>query len=69
MKERRAKILRRMISDQETQECLFLVRNGIPYDVAFSLNANMRYAWCVIFQRFDNKKFNFKTMQFEDGAG
>lgn len=65
MDDRQAQILRRMITDHELNECLFLIRNGVPFDVAFSLTAQERFAWCVIFQRFDGLKFNFQTMKFE----
>ena len=28
-------------------DCLYLVRNGVPFDVAFSLPADERLAWVV----------------------
>lgn len=58
-------LIRAIALDHEWQEILFLVRNGVPFDVAHSLSWQERYAFCIIFQRFDGAKFNFKTMEFE----
>lgn len=47
-------------------ECLWLVRNGVPYDVAFSLSDTERAAYCIVFSKFEGAKFNWDTMTFED---
>jgi hypothetical protein len=33
--------------------CLYLVKNGVPFDVAFSLPPDEAAAWSVIFGRMD----------------
>lgn len=49
------------------REALFLVSNGVPFDVAFSLDDMTRLAWVVILKESqDPVKFNFTTMQFEE---
>jgi hypothetical protein len=45
----------------ELIECLWLVRNNVPFDVAFSLRDHERFAWCVIFARFEGSDFDFAT--------
>jgi len=47
-------------------ECLWLVRNGIPFDVAFQIDPELRAAMAVQFSIFEGRKFNLKTMQFEE---
>jgi len=63
---RQKSLLRNLILDPELNECLLLVKYGVPFDVAFSLTWQDRFAWCVILQRFDGAKFNFQKMKFED---
>ncbi len=48
------------------RECLWLVKNGVPFDVAFGLDDVMRAGWCIIFSEMEGNKFNFTTMQFEE---
>lgn len=48
------------------RECLFLIKNGIPFDVAFAIDDVTRAAWSIIFSEMNGAKFNFNTMQFED---
>lgn len=45
---------------------LWLVKNGVPYDVAFSLDPTELQAYTIIFGEFEGKKFNWGSMQFED---
>jgi hypothetical protein len=42
------------------------VRNGVPFDVAFSLGEVERAAWCVIFSEFEGATFDWRTLRFED---
>ncbi|MDE2354945.1 MAG: hypothetical protein KGL17_07980 [Betaproteobacteria bacterium] len=48
------------------RECLWLVKNGIPFDVAFGLDDVTRAAWCIVFSEQGGAKFNWRTMEFED---
>jgi hypothetical protein len=43
------------------------VRGGIPFDVAFGLDDVTRAAWCIVFSQFEGSKFNWQTMQWDDG--
>ncbi len=42
-------------------DCLYLVRNGVPFDVAFSLGERERLAWAVVFGRLDGRVFDWST--------
>ena len=44
----------------------YLVKNNVPWDVAFSLDAGMVQALCVIFGRMDDKEFCEVTMQWKE---
>jgi hypothetical protein len=46
-------------------ESLFLVRNGVPFDVAFSLDSDMRLAWCVVIGELEGRVFNWPAMRWE----
>jgi hypothetical protein len=48
------------------RDALWLVKNGIPFDVAFGLDEATRSAWCIMFCEFAGAKFNWNSMQFED---
>ena len=48
------------------RQCLWLVKNGVPFDVAFSLGANERLAWSIIMSEHEGAKFNWNTLAFED---
>jgi hypothetical protein len=43
---------------------LWLVWHGVPFDVAFSLPREDRFAYSVIFGRFEGGKFDFPSMSF-----
>jgi hypothetical protein len=47
-------------------DCLFLVRNGVPFDVAFSLPPEDRLAWVVAIGTLDGNVFDFATMRWKD---
>jgi hypothetical protein len=40
-------------------DCLFLVRHGVPFDVAFSLPQADRAAWVVVMGRFEGLDYNW----------
>jgi hypothetical protein len=46
-------------------ECLWLVRNGVPFDTAFELPDDIRAGFAIVFSQFEGAKFNFNTMTFE----
>jgi hypothetical protein len=45
---------------------LWLVKNGVPFDVAFSLDDVMRTAWAIMFSEMQGAQFNWQSMQFEE---
>ena len=45
-------------------DCLFLVRNGVPFDVAFSLPPDERLAWIVAFGTIDGREFDWHTLRW-----
>lgn len=48
------------------RECLWLVHNNVPVDLAFSLPDVDRTAWAIMFSEFNGNKFNIERMRFED---
>lgn len=46
------------------KECLFLVKNGVPFDVAFELEEIERAAWSIIFSEMNGAKFDWNAMSF-----
>jgi hypothetical protein len=47
-------------------DCLYLLRNGVPFDIAFSLPHEDRLAWIVALGRLDGGEFDFCTMSWKD---
>jgi hypothetical protein len=47
-------------------DCLYLVRNGVPFDVAFSLSVSERLAWIVALGCLDGREFDWSTMRWSD---
>jgi hypothetical protein len=41
-------------------DCLFLIRNGVPFDVAFSLPPREREAWIVAVGTLDGLRFDWE---------
>lgn len=41
------------------------MKNGIPFDVAFDLDDEMRTAWSIIFSEHEGAKFDFNTMDWK----
>lgn len=50
--------------DPELVECLYLVKNGVPYDVAFSLPPAERFAYFLTFAEFDGNQWDWNAMAF-----
>ena len=43
------------------------MKNGVPYDVAFSLDDVFRCGMSIIFSEFETgRAFNFRTMKFDE---
>jgi hypothetical protein len=47
-------------------DCLYLVRNGVPFDVAFSLSESERLAWIVAFGTLDGREFDWFAMRWKE---
>lgn len=47
------------------RECAWLVRNGVPFDTAFSMDEMMRSALGIMFSEMEGAKFNIEAMAFE----
>ncbi len=52
--------------DEAANECLWLVHNGVSFDVAFSLD-EVKRKWMVIqFRQFHGDEFDLNTMTFKE---
>ncbi len=47
-------------------DCLYLVKNGVPFDVAFSLPADERLAWVVVIGTLDGRSFDWQAHCWKD---
>lgn len=48
------------------RECLWLVKNGVPFDIAFGLDDITRTGWAIIFsEQASGREFNWHTMGFD----
>lgn len=47
-------------------DSLFLVRNGVPFDVAFSLDSDERAAWVIALGTLQGRRFDFDTMEWKE---
>ena len=43
-------------------DCLLLVQNGVPFDVAFSLGAEERLAWVVALGELAGRRWEWGAM-------
>ena len=43
----------------ELRDGLFLVRNGVPFDVAFSLDGEERRAWVIVLGELDGLVWDY----------
>ena len=48
------------------KECLWLVKNGVPFDVAFALDDVTRAAWSIIYSEMEGAEFDWNTMRFKE---
>jgi hypothetical protein len=48
-------------------DSLYLVRNGVPFDVAFSLPCVERAAWVLVMGRFDGLDYDWQARQWQVG--
>lgn len=46
-------------------DALWLVHNGIPFDVAFSVGDIDRTAMAIVFSQFHGNIWNWDTMRFD----
>lgn len=42
-------------------EALWLVKNGVPFDVAFSLDEAERLGWSIIFGQFEGGEWDWNS--------
>jgi len=42
------------------------VRNGIPFDVAFSVDDVTRAGWSIMFSEMEGAKFDWERLAFEE---
>jgi hypothetical protein len=53
--------------DESTIQCMILVKHGIPFDVAFSLNEIQRFAYVVCCKElFENIYFDFNQKRWKE---
>jgi len=48
------------------RDCLWLVKNGVPVDLAFGLDAETRTAWAILFAEMEGQRFNWDRFEFKD---
>ena len=48
------------------QECLWLVKNGTPWDVAFGVDEKLRMAMSISFSQMEGRVYNWNSMRFEE---
>lgn len=48
------------------REALWLVQAGVPFDIAFSLDAVERAGWSIIVSEQQGREFSFATMSFKE---
>jgi len=49
-------------------DCLYLCRNGVPFDVAFSLGAEERLAFVVALGTLDGREFDFSQLRWREAG-
>lgn len=43
----------------------WLIKNGVPYDVAVSMDRLQRAAFAIHFSRFEGSRFNIERLEWE----
>lgn len=57
---------RALYESADLWECLLLIKNGVPLDVAFSLPVDERLAWAVVMGEINGGKFDWDAMQWRN---
>jgi hypothetical protein len=47
-------------------DCLFLLRNGVPFDIAFALPPTERLAFIVAFGELDGRVFDWRDFTWTE---
>ena len=58
--------LRAMAESADLVDGLYLVRNSVPFDVAFSLDQDERRAWIVALGTLDGRTYDWGAMRWAD---
>jgi hypothetical protein len=45
---------------------LWLVFNGVPFDLAFELDDDTRSAYAIVFSKFNGSKFDWDSFTFQE---
>ena len=53
-----------LAKNAELIDCLFLVKNGVPFDVAFTLPPDERFAYVVILGELAGGRFDWGAMRW-----
>lgn len=60
--------IKAIVDSGEMRSCLYLVKNGVPFDVAFSLPQHEVVAWTIIFGELDGGKWSWSSMSWVNDA-
>ena len=47
-------------------QCLWLVKNGVPFDVAFSVDEDTLKGWTVLFGKFEGGEFDWDADRWRE---
>ena len=56
--------MRALTKSADLVDSLYLIRNGVPFDVAFSLEQAERTAWIVVMGELDGREWDWGAMQW-----
>lgn len=56
---------KKLARDAVFKECVLLVKHGVPFDVALSMDNAMRLAWLVVVGQSEGNKWNWGSMSWE----
>jgi len=48
------------------RDCLWLVKNGVPYDVAFGMNDEMRVAHVIVLGEYEGNDWDYNAMRWKE---